>query len=173
MRRSISGFTIVELLIVIVIIAILAAISIVSYVGVQASAQDAKRLQDASSIQKALELYKIEHGRYPAAQASPGINGWEVSLDPNFLTSLGSVASALPTDPKNSRDPAHYYSYYRYTAGSNGCPSSAGAYYVLVLIGLEATDGRDISNVGSVCPGMTGSSRTPSATQAVFVGYED
>lgn len=62
MRRdnssSIKGFTIVELLIVIVVIGILAAITIVSFNGVSAKAKTAKAQSDASSILKKLELYR-------------------------------------------------------------------------------------------------------------------
>lgn len=42
MKKSIRGFTIVELLIVIVIIAILATVTIVSYNGIQARAKNTK-----------------------------------------------------------------------------------------------------------------------------------
>jgi len=169
MRKSRSGFTIVELLIVVVVIAILAAISIVAYTGIQNRANDSRRLQDIASIRKALDIYKVNNGRYPIAQANPGINAWEVSVDPNFLSSLNNVASAMPTDPKNTTD--HYYAYYRYSAGSNGCPSSAGNYYVLRIVGLESADGTEVSDLG-VCTSITGVSRIPTATQAVFVGFE-
>jgi len=59
------GFTIVELLIVIVVIAILAAISIVAYNGIQSRARDAGRIQKVKDIAKAIELYKIDNGTYP------------------------------------------------------------------------------------------------------------
>ena len=60
-----QGFTIVELLIVIVIIGILAAISITIYSGVQKQARDASRISKIKSIEKALALYKIDNGDYP------------------------------------------------------------------------------------------------------------
>lgn len=44
------GFTIVELLIVIVVIAILAAISIIAYNGIQSRARDAQRSNDIATI---------------------------------------------------------------------------------------------------------------------------
>lgn len=65
MQKTKSGFTIVELLIVIVVIAILAAISIVAYNGMQARSRDAKRSSDVANITKALESYKAIYGVYP------------------------------------------------------------------------------------------------------------
>lgn len=70
MRKSSSGFTLVELLIVIVVIAILAAISVVAYRGVQNRAHDSRRLSDLTAITKALELYKSEIGNYPSVAHS-------------------------------------------------------------------------------------------------------
>ena len=66
-RRQ-TGFTIVELLIVIVVIAILAAITIVAFNGVQARSRDTARIQKVTSIAKAIELYKIDRGYYPQIQ---------------------------------------------------------------------------------------------------------
>jgi prepilin-type N-terminal cleavage/methylation domain-containing protein len=53
-----EGFTIVELLIVIVIIAILATITIIAYNGIQVRARDSRRLQDMDLIVKGLEIYR-------------------------------------------------------------------------------------------------------------------
>ncbi len=60
-----SGFTIVELLIVIVIIAILAALVIVTYSGMQARARDTERQTDVAAIAKSLEIFYSEKGYYP------------------------------------------------------------------------------------------------------------
>lgn len=54
-----AGFTIVELLIVIVVIAILAAISIVAYNGVQQSAKVAKANSDLAALNKAIQTARV------------------------------------------------------------------------------------------------------------------
>src|SRR5690606_9328578 len=81
MKKSTSGFTIVELLIVVVIIAILAAISTVAYAGIQSRAEDSGRLHDLRSIAEALELYKTDNGSYPnpAHSGMGNQSSWESS----------------------------------------------------------------------------------------------
>jgi prepilin-type N-terminal cleavage/methylation domain-containing protein len=61
------GFTLVELLIVIVVIAILAAITIVAYNGIQNRAQLAKAQSDANSTAKKIEIFNIDNGSYPGS----------------------------------------------------------------------------------------------------------
>lgn len=59
------GFTIVELLIVVVVIAILAAITTISYTGIQQRATAASLLSTVSSVSKGISLFKIENKKYP------------------------------------------------------------------------------------------------------------
>ena len=59
------GFTIVELLIVIVVIGILAAITIVAYNGIQTRANNMKTEAAVAAYQKALIAYAVEKGEYP------------------------------------------------------------------------------------------------------------
>lgn len=65
-----NGFTIVELLIVVVVIAILAAITIVSYTGIQSKANDSAVQTDFSAIAKKLELYYTDNGKYPVVTST-------------------------------------------------------------------------------------------------------
>lgn len=77
-----QGFTIVELLIVIVIIGILAAIVIVAYAGITQRANTSKAQANAVAVQKVAETINADNGSYPATIAA-------------FTT--GSVTTKLPT----------------------------------------------------------------------------
>ena len=65
-----TGFTIVELLVVIVVIGILAAITIVSYAGVTTKARTSASQSNAQSIQQVAEAYNADHGYYPGTIAA-------------------------------------------------------------------------------------------------------
>ena len=71
MNKQRSGFTLVELLIVIVVIAILASISIVAYQGIQSRARDSQLLQDVKTIAKAMEMYYADKGVNLPLQRTP------------------------------------------------------------------------------------------------------
>lgn len=61
-----QGFTIVELLIVIVVIAILAAITIVSYNGISSKATESALKSDLNTAAKQINIAKVENGSYPS-----------------------------------------------------------------------------------------------------------
>lgn len=64
--RHTHGFTIVELLIVIVVVGILAVVTIVSYNGVQVRALNASKTDEIVSWDKLFEMYKTMNGTYPS-----------------------------------------------------------------------------------------------------------
>jgi len=78
MRTRISrsnGFTIVELLIVVVVIAVLAAITIVAYNGISKRTADASAQSALSTMQKKLAQYYIENGdTYPDLMEDAGLS---------------------------------------------------------------------------------------------------
>ena len=62
MNKTTSGFTIVELLIVIVVIAILASISVAAFNGVQTRAKNTARFHEINAWKKQFELYSAQEG---------------------------------------------------------------------------------------------------------------
>lgn len=76
-----TGFTIVELLIVIVVIAILAAISVVAYNGIQSRARASAASTALAQAKKKLELYKVDNGSYPLSGSlnSAGVTDKDVA----------------------------------------------------------------------------------------------
>jgi prepilin-type N-terminal cleavage/methylation domain-containing protein len=115
-RRKSFGFTIVELLIVIVVIAILATITITAFNGVQARATTSRTVQSGSSYAQALLAYYSLNGTYPALSSGNGgaclganysdrnndgvgdcgETAFPVQVDPTFNTALKTILSALP-----------------------------------------------------------------------------
>ena len=94
MNKSTSGFTIVELLIVIVVIAILAAISIVSYTGIQQSARDSKRKSDLELIVKGFSLWGAESGDNFSGM-SAGSEGLSLGWFDHTYSGFPSVRAAI------------------------------------------------------------------------------
>jgi prepilin-type N-terminal cleavage/methylation domain-containing protein len=65
LNKQNRGFTIIELLVVIVVIGLLAALVLNSFQGVQGRARDTERRTDVNAIATQLEVYYQDNGRYP------------------------------------------------------------------------------------------------------------
>jgi len=76
--NRLSGFTIVELLVVIVVIGILASITVVSYAGISNQAIMASLKSDLVTASRQFKLYNVEYGTYPTAiaETSSGSGVW-------------------------------------------------------------------------------------------------
>ena len=83
-----KGFTLIEILIVVVIIGILTSIVLVGVGGFRERARDAKRVADLRQVQGALEIYYAQNNAYPA-------NTWAV-MSPLIAP---SIIPTIPTDP--------------------------------------------------------------------------
>ena len=86
-----SGFTIIELLIVIIVIAILAALVISAYTSIQQNARDAKRRTDIDQLIKAMNFMYVNQGKLPI-EINAGYNntgtGWVNNQDASYPTSI-------------------------------------------------------------------------------------
>ena len=114
-----KGFTIVELLIVIVVIGILAAITIVAYNGIQNRAYTTAGQSLAGSVAKKLEAYNSVVGAYPTTRTQlQGTAESKVEGLPTVHTTAASSPIALPASDSLFNGVA-------WTAGSSGLNGKA------------------------------------------------
>ena len=92
LKQRQSGFTIVELLIVIVIIGILATLVIVTFSGVQQKARDSERKTDINAVAGQLEAFYANKGYYPPVV--------------DFNSSTFRAANEIRLDTKALADPS-------------------------------------------------------------------
>jgi general secretion pathway protein G len=92
------GFTLIELMVVMLIIGVMAALIVPSVLGRADDARVTAAKTDIANLMQALKLYKLDNQRYPTAEqglqalrtkptVSPVPNNWKVYLD------------QLPNDP--------------------------------------------------------------------------
>jgi type IV pilus assembly protein PilA len=124
-----EGFTLVELLVVMLIIGILAAIAIPSFFAQRDKARDADAKSQARTAQTAIETYATENdGDY--AGATPAIlDGIESTLDvANLTVDVPGDAGALYTVTSAQPDTGNTFSVTRETDGDTAltCTGSGG-----------------------------------------------
>jgi general secretion pathway protein G len=127
-RKRVSGMTLIEILVVLVLIGIVLGVVGGNFIGRGEKAKaDAARIE-IGQIGQALDLFKLEIGRYPTSQeglqalitAPPGVNNWN---GPYWKK------SQLPKDPWTNE--------YKYAA-----PGQHGAYDI-VSLGADGKEGGD------------------------------
>lgn len=111
-KKKQLGFTLVEILIVMVIIGIIATIGLGSFASSQMKGRDASRKSDLTQIGRALETYYNDHGQYPfgsnGAIAGCGA-GLACGWGEPFIDDKNTIYMIkLPQDPKSNR--YYYYS---------------------------------------------------------------
>jgi general secretion pathway protein G len=127
-RKRVSGMTLIEILVVLVLIGIVLGVVGGNFIGRGEKAKaDAARIE-IGQIGQALDLFKLEIGRYPTSQeglqalitAPPGVNNWNGPYWKKLQ---------LPKDPWTNE--------YRYAA-----PGQHGAYDI-VSLGADGKEGGD------------------------------
>jgi len=111
-KRS-TGFTLIELLVVIAIIGILSSVVLANLGETRKKARDTARTEHIAQVQKALELFFLEHGRYPDVDID-GLNpnGEIIGSNGDFDTIIADFLSDPQADPlwnpTLGNDPTNY-----------------------------------------------------------------
>ncbi|MBP7767357.1 prepilin-type N-terminal cleavage/methylation domain-containing protein [Candidatus Saccharibacteria bacterium] len=100
-----KGFTIVELLIVIVVIGILAALVITTFTGIQQRARNTERETDIKAVHGLLEAYYAQKGAYPTL-AQINDTAWRgenmKGMDPGAIQDPKGTSAALGSSAATS-----------------------------------------------------------------------
>ena len=104
------GFTLLELLIVMLLISLLAGIGGLTYTNTQKSGRDSKRLADLKRLQSALDLYYADNHTYPELSSDCSSGDWKDASDLGvfLITSEIKYTEYIPTDPGPETTPYKY-----------------------------------------------------------------
>lgn len=132
MRRRQKGFTLIEIMVVVVIIGLLATLVLPRVLGRQEQAQIEKAKADIQALSSALKLYKLDNFNYPSTQqglealtrrpnGDPPANNWK----------NGGYIERLPTDPWGNDyqylSPGQHGDFDIWSYGSDGKPGGEEA----------------------------------------------
>lgn len=97
-RRLSNGFTLIEVMVVIVILAVLAALIVPKVLGRPDEARAVAARQDIATIMQSLKLYRLDNGRYPSA--AQGLDALaRKPTQPPVAPNWKSYVERLPADP--------------------------------------------------------------------------
>ena len=131
MKSTQSGFTLIEVMVVVVILAILAAIVVPRIMNRPDQAKIVKVKEDIMAIENAMDLYKLDNGFYPSTEqgiqalvtrpvSEPDPQNWET----------GGYLKRLPLDPwghpYHFANPGSHGDIDIYTAGTADKPGGTG-----------------------------------------------
>lgn len=143
LNRKQQGFTIVELLIVIVVIGILAALVITTFTGIQKKARDTERTTDIKAIHGQVEAYYAQNGKYPTL-ANLNDSAWRTA-------NMKGLDQEALKDPKNQ----------------TASPYDLVAAPAVNVYSYEVTPGDCDNGAGGDCSGYTFTARLEGGTDFI------
>ncbi len=132
MRRSTeNGFTLVELMVVIVIIGLLATLVALTVLPNLGKANDQKAKADIATLDQAMELYRLNNLSYPStADGLQALVAPPASLADPARYQAGGYIKKLPNDPWGKpylyASPGQHGTFDIYTLGADGVPGGTG-----------------------------------------------
>jgi len=129
--RRAAGFTLIEVMVVVVILGILAAVVVPRVMSRPDEARVVKARQDIRAIGAALDLYKLDNFRYPDTQQGlEALVDKPTGLDPGANWRADGYLPALPQDPWGAPykylQPGQHGVYDLYSLGADGASGGEG-----------------------------------------------
>lgn len=127
-----SGFTLIEVMIVVVILGILASIIVPKIMGRPDEARAAKAKQDIRAVTAALDLYRLDNFSYPTTeQGLEALVTKPSNLAAGANWKKGGYLDSLPTDPWNKPylylQPGVHGEFDLYSFGADGVEGGSDA----------------------------------------------
>jgi general secretion pathway protein G len=128
--RRAAGFTLIEIMVVVVILGILAAIIVPKLTDKPEQARQVKAQQDIRQLESSLQMYKLDNFYYPSTQQGLEALVTKPGGDPPPKNWRGYI-SRLPKDPWGNPyqylQPGNKGEYDVFTMGADGKPGGEGA----------------------------------------------
>ena len=130
-RRAARGFTLIEIMVVVVIMGVLAALVVPKLLSRTGESKVAAAKVDIATVMQALKLYKLDNQRYPTTEqglqalltkptSGPAANGWKT----------GGYLEKMPKDPWGAPyqflSPGIKGEVDVYSLGADGAPGGTG-----------------------------------------------
>lgn len=165
-RAKQSGFTLIEILVVVTIIGILASITLLGLGPARRSAQDARRVADIRNIQSVLEVYFNKNGEYPLCTALD-LAGAQTCYSSTLRSSLTiGTTGVLPSGTTLPNEPVGSAKRYAYA-------SDGDIYYLGAVMDIGTPQGytNPTINAGAAFAGLGGLSGYCTLTTGGRISY--
>lgn len=128
MRRKLRGFTLIEIMIVVVILGILASIVVPKFMSAPDQAKVTKAKQDIRAVQSALDMYRLDNHNYP--KTDEGLEALTKKPSNAARWREGGYFDKLPKDPWGKEyqylSPGQHLSIDIYSLGADGAQGGEG-----------------------------------------------
>lgn len=144
LKKKQSGFTIVELLIVIVVIGILALLVVNTFSGIQKKARDSERQTDINALHGQLEAYYAQNAKYPSLvnlQTSTWVSSNLKGLDPKALLDPNQTTAVI-----QGSNAANQYGYVATPANCDNSTTDCTAYALTATLESGSTFAKNSLN---------------------------
>lgn len=131
-RRYVSGFTLIEMLVVIAIIAVLAGLIIPAAVVVKENARRTQAATEARNLAAAITAYQAKYGLYPCSAADAQLGGDRTYTNDNSATMIilldaGADVAGGPNE-NHKRNPEKHVFFNAKQAQNNTSPGLGSDY---------------------------------------------